>query len=177
MAREIAIESAKRNMGTDEIEVIDSYFEDYNPENGCIPLKYLAKSLELLADADVAYFVPGWENARGCKIENQAAIDEAMKAAVAAQKEGIAAQQARSVIVQTIKEEEKKALFEHFYCKEKDVVTGVVQRYVGKNISISLDDKMDALLMENEQIKGEHYRPTDRIKLYIVEVKETNSSF
>lgn len=86
----------------------------------------------------------------------------------------IAAQQARSVIVQTIKEEEKKALFEHFYCKEKDVVTGVVQRYVGKNISVSLDDKMDALLMENEQIKTEHYKPTDRIKLYIVEVKETN---
>ena len=86
----------------------------------------------------------------------------------------IAAQQARSVIVQTIKEEEKKALYEHFYCKEKDVVTGVVQRYVGKNISVSLDEKMDALLLENEQIKGEHYRPTDRIKLYIVEVKETN---
>ncbi len=86
----------------------------------------------------------------------------------------IAAQQARSVIVQTIKEEEKKALYEHFYCKEKDVVTGVVQRYVGKNISVSLDDKMDALLMENEQVKSEHYRPTDRIKLYIVEVKETN---
>lgn len=86
----------------------------------------------------------------------------------------IAAQQARSVIVQTIKEEEKKALYEHFYCKEKDVVTGVVQRYVGKNISVSLDDKMDALLMENEQVKTEYYRPTDRIKLYIVEVKETN---
>ncbi len=86
----------------------------------------------------------------------------------------IAAQQARSVIVQTIKEEEKKALYDHFYCKEKDVVTGVVQRFVGKNISVSLDDKMDALLMENEQVKTEHYRPTDRIKLYIVEVKETN---
>lgn len=86
----------------------------------------------------------------------------------------IAAGQARSVIVQKIKEEEKKALFDHFYCKEKDVVTGVVQRFVGKNISVSLDDKMDALLMENEQIKTEHYRPTDRIKLYIVEVKDTN---
>ena len=86
----------------------------------------------------------------------------------------IAAQQARSVIVQKIKEEEKKALYDHFYCKEEDVVTGVVQRYVGKNISVSLDDKMDALLMENERIKTEHYRPTDRIKLYIVEVKETN---
>ena len=86
----------------------------------------------------------------------------------------IAAQQARSVIVQTIKEEEKNALYDHFYCKEKDVVTGIVQRYVGKNISVSLDDKMDALLMENEQVKTEHYRPTDRIKLYIVEVNKTS---
>ena len=86
----------------------------------------------------------------------------------------IAAQQARSVIVQTIKEEEKNALYDHFYCKEKDVVTGIVQRYVGKNISVSLDDKMDALLMENEQVKTEHYCPTDRIKLYIVEVKKTS---
>lgn len=71
--REKAIESAKRNLGED-VEVIDSYFEDYNPENGCVPLKYLSKSLELLADADVAYFAKGWENARGCKIENTCAI-------------------------------------------------------------------------------------------------------
>lgn len=84
----------------------------------------------------------------------------------------IAAQQARSTIVQTIKEQEKKARYEYFKCRERDVVTGVVQRYIGRNISVSLDDKMDALLVENEQIKGESYRPTDRIKLYIVEVKE-----
>ena len=71
--REKAIESAKRNLGED-VEVIDSYFEDYNPENGCVPLKYLSKSLELLADADVAYFAKGWEDARGCKIENACAI-------------------------------------------------------------------------------------------------------
>ena len=71
--REKAIASAKRYIGED-VEVIDSYFEDYNPENGCVPLKYLSKSLELLADADVAYFAIGWENARGCRIENQCAI-------------------------------------------------------------------------------------------------------
>ncbi len=86
----------------------------------------------------------------------------------------IAAQHARSVIVQKIKEEERKVVFNHFYCKEKDIVTGVVQRYVGKNISISLDDKTDALLTENEQVPGEVFKPTDRIKLYIIEVKETN---
>lgn len=71
--REKAIDSAKKNLG-DDVEVIDSYFDDYNPENGCVPLKYLSKSLELLADADVAYFAKGWEEARGCRIENQCAI-------------------------------------------------------------------------------------------------------
>ena len=86
----------------------------------------------------------------------------------------IAAQHARSVIVQKIKEEERKVVFNHFYCKEKDIVTGVVQRYVGNNISISLDDKTDALLTENEQVPGEVFKPTERIKLYIIEVKETN---
>ena len=71
--REKAIDSAKKNLG-DDVEVIDSYFEDYNPENGCVPLKYLSKSLELLADADIAYVAKGWEDARGCRIENQCAI-------------------------------------------------------------------------------------------------------
>lgn len=87
----------------------------------------------------------------------------------------IAAQQARSVIVQTIKEEEKRLLYEYFYSREKDIVTGVVQRYVGENISINLDDKMDVLLMKKEQVPTEHYRPKDRIKLYIVGVKEGNN--
>ena len=86
----------------------------------------------------------------------------------------IAAQHARSVIVQKIKEEERRVLYEHFSHKEKDIVTGVVQRYNGKNICISLDDKTDAVLTEKEQVKGEVFHPTDRIKLYILEVKDTN---
>ena len=86
----------------------------------------------------------------------------------------IAAQHARSVIVQKIKEEERRVLFQHFSHKEKDIVTGVVQRFNGKNICISLDDKTDAVLTEKEQVKGEVFHPTDRIKLYIIEVKDTN---
>ncbi len=86
----------------------------------------------------------------------------------------IAAQHARSVIVQKIKEEERRVLYEHFSHKEKDIVTGVVQRYNGKNVCISLDDKTDAVLTEKEQVKGEVFHPTDRIKLYIIEVKDTN---
>lgn len=57
----------------DDYEIIDSYFAGYNPEKGCVPLKYLSKSLELLADADVAVFAPHWERARGCRIEHECA--------------------------------------------------------------------------------------------------------
>lgn len=86
----------------------------------------------------------------------------------------ISAQNARNVIVQKIKEEERKSIFNHFQCKEKDVVTGVVQRYIGKNVCISLDDKTDAILTENEQIPGERFYPTDRVKLYIIEVRSSS---
>lgn len=86
----------------------------------------------------------------------------------------ISAQNARNVIVQKIKEEERKSIFNHFQCKEKDVVTGVVQRYVGRNVCISLDDKTDAILTENEQIPGEVFHPTERVKLYIIEVRASN---
>ncbi|MBE5957734.1 MAG: DUF4406 domain-containing protein [Lachnospiraceae bacterium] len=58
----------------EEAVIIDSYFEDYDPQNGCIPLKYLSKSLELLADADILYCADGWEEARGCKIEHDCAL-------------------------------------------------------------------------------------------------------
>lgn len=84
----------------------------------------------------------------------------------------IAAQKAKQVVVQKIREEERKVLFHQYYSKEKDVVTGIIQRYVGDNISINLG-KVDAVLTENEQVKGEHFRPTDRIKLYVLEVKDT----
>ena len=70
--REIALAAAEHFLN-EPVEEIKSFFEDYNPITGCVPLKYLAKSLELLADADVAYFAPGWESARGCKIERACA--------------------------------------------------------------------------------------------------------
>lgn len=84
----------------------------------------------------------------------------------------IAAQKAKQVVVQKIREEERKVLYHQFYEKEKDIVTGIVQRYVGNNISLNLG-KVDAILTENEQVKGERFKPTDRIKLYIIEVKDT----
>ncbi len=85
----------------------------------------------------------------------------------------IATQNAKNVILQKIREEERKVIYDQYYGKSRDVVTGIVQRYVGRNVSINLG-KADAILNENEMIKGEHFEPTQRIKVYILDVKATS---
>ena len=84
----------------------------------------------------------------------------------------IATQNAKNVILQKIREEERKVLYNEYYTKEKDVMTGIVQRYLGRNVSINLG-RVDAILNESEQVKGETFRPTERIKVYVIEVKDT----
>ncbi len=84
----------------------------------------------------------------------------------------IATQNAKNVILQKIREEERKVLYNEYFEKEHDVVTGVVQRYFGRNISINLG-RADATLASEEQIRGETYRPNQRLKVYVLEVKDT----
>ena len=84
----------------------------------------------------------------------------------------IATMSAKNTILQKIREEERKAVFDQFHTKEHEVVTGIVQRYIGRNISVNLG-KADAMLNEVEQVKGETYEPTERIKVLILEVKDT----
>ena len=85
----------------------------------------------------------------------------------------IAIQVAKNVILQTIREEERNVLYDQYCSKEKDVVTGVVQRYVGRNVIINLG-KVDATLNESEMVKGETFKPNDRVKVYVLEVKNGN---
>ncbi len=83
----------------------------------------------------------------------------------------IAAQNARNVIVQKIREEERNAVYNHFHGKEKDIVTGVVQRFLDKDVVVSLDSRTEAILKVAEQIPGERFRTGDRIKLYVNSVE------
>ena len=84
----------------------------------------------------------------------------------------IATQNAKNVILQKIREEERNVIYKQYFEKEKDIATGIVQRYVGKNISINLG-KADGLLNESEMVPTEHFKPTERVKVYILEVKST----
>ena len=84
----------------------------------------------------------------------------------------IAAQKAKQVVVQKIREEERKVLFEQYYEKEHDIVTGMVQRYNNGNYNVNIG-KIDAVLTKQEQVPSEHFEAHDRIKLYVTEVKDT----
>ena len=84
----------------------------------------------------------------------------------------IAAQKARGIIVQAIKEGERTAEFDRYKDKEHDIITGVVQKFIGNNLSVSLDERTDTILNEKEMIPGEFYERGDRIHLYVVEVKK-----
>ena len=107
------------------------------------------------------------------KQNTNAEIGDLVKVEIHSDKFGrIATQNAKNVILQKIREEERKVLFDQYHGNEKEVVTGIVQRVVGHNVSVNLG-KADAILGENEQVKGETFKPTERIKVYILEVKDT----
>lgn len=107
------------------------------------------------------------------KIDSKLGLGDIVRIPIESKSFGrIATQNAKNLILQKIREEERKVIYDQYFEKEKDIVTGIVQRYVGRNISINLG-KADAMLTENEQVKGEVFKPTERIKLYVVEVKNT----
>ena len=107
------------------------------------------------------------------KINTNAELGDMIKVEIHSKEFGrIATQNAKNVILQKIREEERKVLYDQYYGMEKEVVTGIVQRVMGKNVSVNLG-KADGILSENEQVKGEEFEPTERIKVYILEVKDT----
>ncbi len=105
------------------------------------------------------------------KISKKAKVGDMVNVSLNSKEFGrIATQNAKNVILQKIREEERGAIYNEYFEKEHDIVTGVVQRFIGKNISINLG-RADAILNENEQVKTEVYRPTQRLRVYVLEVK------
>lgn len=84
----------------------------------------------------------------------------------------IAAQTAKQVVVQRIREAEREIIYDEYSNREGDIVTGVVQRIESRTVYIDLG-KTEAQLVQNEQMAGEQYKNGDRIKTYIVDVKKT----
>ncbi len=85
----------------------------------------------------------------------------------------IAAQTAKQVVVQRIREAERNVIYNEFSNRESEIITGTVQRHNRGTYFINLG-RTEAVLLSSEQTKGEHYRQGDRLKVYILEVKLTN---
>ena len=104
-------------------------------------------------------------------IDRKAVLGGTVEIELDSQKFGrIATQNAKGVIVQRIREEERNSLYRDFFEHEHDIMRGEVQRFLGKNISINLG-KADAILAESEQVKGETLKVGQRVEVYLLEVK------
>ncbi|MFB6466679.1 transcription termination factor NusA [Cytobacillus sp. Hz8] len=84
----------------------------------------------------------------------------------------IAAQTAKQVVTQRVREAERGIIYSEFIDREEDIMTGIVQRQDAKFIYVSLG-KIEAILPANEQMPNEHYKPHDRIKVFITKVEKT----
>lgn len=108
------------------------------------------------------------------KTDPDAAVGDIITLDINSQSFGrIATMTAKNIILQRIREEERNVVFNKFSSKVRQVVTGVVQRQQGKNYYIDLGKGAVASLTENEQVKTEHFRTGEHIKVYVVEVKNT----
>ena len=85
----------------------------------------------------------------------------------------IAAQTAKQVIIQKIREAEKESIFEDFKLKEGEIISGIIQRLEGKTVFMDIGKTL-GILNREEQVPGEFYRPGQRLKVFIMKVEQTS---
>lgn len=108
------------------------------------------------------------------KIDPKIKIGEELKIPLQTQKDygRIAAQTAKQVILQKLREAEREAIFGEYKSKEGEIVSGIVQRIEGRNIFFDIGKTL-GILTKEEQVPREFYRPGQRLKVYILKVEET----
>ena len=108
------------------------------------------------------------------KIDGSVSVGDVVRVDINSRDFGrIATQIAKNVIMQKIREEERSVIYDYYIEKQRNIVTGIVQRNIGRNISVNLG-KADDMLNEKEQVPGEPLKPTDRIKVFVLEVRTPN---
>jgi N utilization substance protein A len=136
-----------------------------DPDNGAIHVYMQKTVVEEVVDSKVEMTL---EEARGFQPDAQSG--DVISIEVTPHNAGrIAAQTAKQVVLQRLREAEREVVFEEYSGKEGDIVSGVVQRLEGRNVIIDLG-KTEAVLPPPEQVRMEHYRPGQRLKLYLLDV-------
>ncbi len=162
-----------------EAALISAYKRNFgSSQNVTVHIDRLTGEVKVFAKKKVVTFVENdlnevsLEDAR--EISGAYEEDDIAEIEVTPKKFGrIAAQTAKQVVVQRIREAERGIIFSEYSNKENDIVTGIVQRADKGNVFIEMG-KIEAVLAANEQVPGEQYQYGDRIKVYVIEVKKTS---
>ena len=155
----------KRHLRIKEATNIESILDEQSGEIGVFRTKVVVDTVE---DPDTEISL---EDAK--EIDDEVEVDDEVKIEVTPEQFGrIAAQTAKQVITQRIRDAERNNILNEFLEKKGTLTTGIIQRVENRNVIVNIG-KTDAIMPQREQIPGEYYKPGNRIRVFVLNVKET----
>ena len=156
----------KRHMRIKEATNIEAILVDETSEIGIFTTKVVVNEI---TDPEAEITL---EEAK--EIDDEVEVDDEVKIEVTPEQFGrIAAQTAKQVLTQRIRDAERNNILNEFLDKKGSLTTGIIQRVEGRNVIVNIG-KTDAIMPQREQIPGEYYKPGNRIRVFVLNVKETN---
>ena len=156
----------KKHMHVKEAANIEAILDEQTGEIGVFSTKTVVETVE---DPDIQISL---EVAK--EIDEEVEIDDEVKIEVTPEQFGrIAAQSAKQVITQRIRDAERNNILNEFLDKKGTLTTGIIQRVENRNVIVNIG-KTDAIMPQREQIPSEYYKPGNRIRVFVLNVKETN---
>ena len=156
----------KKHIKDKDASNVEAYFDESAVEIGVFRTKLVVKDV---TDPDMEISL---EDAK--ELDEDVEIEDEVKIEVTPEDFGrIAAQSAKQVITQRIREAERKLVLDEFMDKKGTLTTGIIQRMENRNVIVNIG-KTDAIMPPREQIPGEYYKSGNRIRIFVLNVKETN---
>ena len=164
--KDAMVAAYKRHLRVKEAENIEAILVEETSEIGIFRTKVVVKEL---SDPDTEITLE-----EALEIDEEVEVDDEVKIEVTPEQFGrIAAQAAKQVLTQRIRDAEKNNILNEFLEKKGTLTTGIIQRVEGRNVIVNIG-KTDAVMPQREQIPGEYYKPGNRIRVFVLNVKETN---
>ena len=155
----------KKTIKQKEVPNVEAILDEQSGEIGVFRTKLVVETVE---DED---FEISLEDAK--ELDDEVELEDEVKIEVTPENFGrIAAQSAKQVITQRIREAERKLVLDEFLEKKGTLTTGIIQRVENRNVIVNIG-KTDAIMPRKEQIPGEYYKPGNRIRVFVLNVKET----
>ena len=164
--KDAMVAAYKRHFRIKEATNVEAYLDKETSEIGILRTKTVVNEVE---DAETEISL-----ADAKEIDDEVELEDEVKIEDTPEQFGrIAAQTAKQVLTQRIRDAERNNILNEFLEKKGSLTTGIIQRVEGRNVIVNIG-KTDAIMPQREQIPGEYYKPGNRIRVFVLNVKETN---